>query len=172
MHITFSVNANTDQEARLVQKCVYEALCGSYAVTRRGGEDSFAGSGVVRTEIVQLGAVESKPAKTDEATTSKLKIEIDTSEVDAALEKVEALGKAYWRSQIASGSVEELQGFTTGYAIDPLESAINNTAALLADEVERMHERAESGRPAGRLAEVFGQYLDKLLAIQLERVRE
>ena len=53
-------------------------------------------------------------ASVGDKSSGSLKVEVDTSAIDSALEKIEALGKDYWRSQIASGSVEELQGFTTG----------------------------------------------------------
>ena len=95
-----------------------------------------------------------------------LKVEVDTSAIDSALEKIEALGKDYWRSQIASGSVEELQGFTTGYAIDPLESAIE----LI---VRMMDERMASDRsPSINVGSMLMGHLEELLAEQLRRVTD
>lgn len=97
-----------------------------------------------------------------------LKIEIDTSEVDAALEKVEALGKAYRGPQLLSGtvSVEAVQGFTAGYAIDPLESAIE----LI---VRMMDERMASDRsPSLNVGVMLMGHLEELLAEQLRRVTD
>ena len=95
-----------------------------------------------------------------------LKIEVDTSGVDLALEKLDALGKAYWRSRIASGSVEELQGFTTGYAIDPLGSAIE----LI---VRMMDERMASDRsPSLNVGSMLMGHLEELLAEQLRQVTD
>lgn len=73
-------------------------------------------------------------------TLGSLKIDIDTSEFDSALGKVEAL-----------------QGFTTGYAIDPLESAIT-TAAQTANEVQ------------GLTALILQSHLKDLCAIQKKKL--
>ena len=73
-------------------------------------------------------------------TVGSLKIEIDTSDVDSALGKVEAL-----------------QGFTTGYAIDPIESAITN-AAQAANEVE------------GLTAVILQEHLKQLCEMQRRRL--
>lgn len=95
-----------------------------------------------------------------------LKIEVDTSAIDSALEKIEALGKDYWRGQIASGSVEGLHGFTTGYAIDPLESAIE----LI---VRMMDERMASDRsPSLNVGVMLMGHLEELLAEQLRQVTD
>ena len=101
-----------------------------------------------------------------------LKIEVDTSGVDLALEKLDALGKAYWRSRIASGSVEELQGFTTGYAVDPPESAIESTTRIMREEGEHAADiaRTLSDRPTTSLYRAMGEHLDKLLALQIRRL--
>lgn len=98
-----------------------------------------------------------------------LKVEVDTSAIDSALEKIEALGKDYWRSQIASGSVEELQGFTTGYAIDPLESAIDQALRLLRDERE-----SEAGHKGIKTVacQRLESHLNELLALQLKQLSE
>lgn len=95
-----------------------------------------------------------------------LKIEVDTSAIDSALERIEALGKDYWRSRIASGSVEELQGFTTSYAIDPLGSAIE----LI---VRMMDERMASDRsPSLNVGSMLMGHLEELLAEQLRQVTD
>ncbi|WP_050508101.1 hypothetical protein [Pseudomonas syringae] len=148
MRLTLSLNAETQKLGRKMIKKLIGVLGGSYTpVLIAEDMQVISTSGGVRIDS-----------------------EYDLRELPVD----DPAGLAYWEKQLGMGAVNEdaLQGCVTGFAIDPLESAINNTAALLADEVERMHERAESGRPAGRLAEVFGQHLDKLLAIQLERVRE
>lgn len=93
-----------------------------------------------------------------------LKVEVDTSAIDSALEKIEALGKDYWRSQIASGSVEELQGFTTGYAIDPLESAIEMAARLVSEHV------TGSAPTCMTVLSVMTGHLELLLELQLKRL--
>lgn len=109
-------------------------------------------------------------ASVGDKSSGSLKVEVDTSAIDSALEKIEALGKDYWRSRIASGSVEELQGFTTGYAIDPLESAIDQVVRLLRDEHQQM---ADAGaKQDSALCDRLGTHLDALLAIQLERVTD
>ena len=104
-----------------------------------------------------------------------LKVEVDTSAIDSALEKIEALGKDYWRSQIASGSIEELQGFTTGYTVDPLESAIESTTQIMRDEYAQLVDLSKpNGGEVGE-SSVFArmaQHLDKLLALQLKRLSE
>ena len=95
-----------------------------------------------------------------------LKVEVDTSAIDSALERIEALGKDYWRSRIASGSVEELQGFTTGYDIDPLWSAIE----LI---VRMMDERMANDRsPSLNVGSMLMGHLEELLAEQLRRVTD
>ena len=97
-----------------------------------------------------------------------LKVEVDTSAIDSALEKIEALGKDYWLRKISSGtaSVEAVQGFTTGYAIDPLESAIE----LI---VRMMDERMASDRsPSLNVGVMLMGHLEELLAEQLRRVTD
>lgn len=84
----------------------------------------------------------------------------------------EGLGrdKAYWQSRTSpvAASVEALQGFTTGYAIDPLEQAIESTVRALRDEHQQMADAGAKQDTA--LCNRLGTHLDALLAIQLERV--
>ena len=103
-----------------------------------------------------------------------LKVEVDTSAIDSALEKIEALGKDYWRSRIASGSIEELQGFTTGYTVDPLVSAIESTTQIMREEGAHMADiaRTLSDRPTTSLYRAMGEHLDKLLALQLKQLKQ
>ncbi|MQT83973.1 hypothetical protein GHN92_05240 [Pseudomonas sp. FSL R10-2964] len=110
-------------------------------------------------------------ASVGDKSSGSLKVEVDTSAIDSALEKIEALGKDYWRSRIASGSVEELQGFTTGYAIDHLESAIESTARVMRDERDRAVGLLLTTLTGGTLKR-FGDHLDKLLALQLKQLSE
>lgn len=84
--------------------------------------------------IFSLREQVSKPAES----IGTLVFDIDTSGIDAAtakLKELEEAGERYWASRLDSGSLsaEELQGFTTGYAVDPLESAINNTVSAATD---------------------------------------
>lgn len=76
-----------------------------------------------------------------------LKIEVDTSDVDLALGKVEAL-----------------QGFTTGYAIDPLESAIEMAARLVSEHV------TGSAPTCMTVLSVMTGHLELLLELQLKRL--
>ena len=68
----------------------------------------------------------------------------------------------------AEQSIEVLSGFTTGYAIDPLESAITTTVGMLRDEHQQMTEAGVKEDTA--LCDRLGSHLDSLLAIQIERV--
>ena len=113
-------------------------------------------------------------ASVGDKSSGSLKVEVDTSAIDSALEKIEALGKDYWRSRIASGSVEELQGFTTGYAIDHLESAIESTTRIMREEGEHAADiaRTLSDRPTTSLYRAMGEHLDRLLALQLKQLNE
>lgn len=86
---------------------------------------------------------------------SSMKIDIDTSDMDAVVGKVDAL-----------------QGFTTGFALDPLEQAIESTARIMRDECEdsvMMHTMV-SDVPLSDLYRRMSTHLDALLAIQIERV--
>lgn len=87
---------------------------------------------------------------------SSMKIDIDTSDIDAVVGKVEAL-----------------QGFTAGFALDPLEQAIESTARILRDEREecsvQMHTMV-SAVPLSDLYRRMSGHLDVLLAIQIERL--
>jgi hypothetical protein len=102
-----------------------------------------------------------------------LKIEVDTSGVDLALEKLDALGRDYWLRNISSGtaSVEAAQGFTTGRAIDPLESAIESTARVMRDERDRAVGLLLTTLTGGTLKR-FGDHLDDLLALQIKQLSE
>lgn len=71
---------------------------------------------------------------------SSLKVEVDTSDIESALSKVEAL-----------------QGFTEGFRLDPLEQAIEQSTRLI-------------GETEGSLAVRFSLHLDALLAEQLKLV--
>ena len=78
-----------------------------------------------------------------------LKIEIDTLDTDSA-----------------PGQVEALHGIATGYAINPLESAIQSTVQMLNDGFANPEE--SSSLAAMRLQ----CHLDKLLALQLKKLAE
>lgn len=82
---------------------------------------------------------------------SSMKIDIDTSDIDAVVGKVEAL-----------------QGFAAGFALDPLEQAIESTVRMLRDEHQQMAEVGAKEDTA--LCDRLGAHLDALLAIQIERV--
>jgi energy-coupling factor transporter ATP-binding protein EcfA2 len=85
-----------------------------------------------------------------------LKIEIDTSDTDSAL-----------------GQVEALQGFTTGYATDPLESAISSTLAAIRDERESgsgLSLNDHFNRDA--TLSILGGHLIRLLELQVTQLNE
>ncbi|MCK9740035.1 hypothetical protein LT697_00555 [Pseudomonas syringae pv. syringae] len=66
--------------------------------------------------------------------------------------------------------VEALQGFTSGFMLDPLEQAIESTVRMLRDEHQQMKDMdAIQDKP---LSDRLGAHLDALLAIQLQRVSE
>ena len=71
---------------------------------------------------------------------SNLKVEVDTSDIESALSRVEAL-----------------QGFTEGFALDPLEQAIDQSVRLV-------------GETEGELAVRLSRHLDALLDEQLKLV--
>ena len=90
----------------------------------------------------------------------------------------EGLGrdKAYWQSRTSpvAASVEALQGCITGYAIDPLESAIESTTRIMREEGEHAADiaRTLSDRPTTSLYRAMGEHLDRLLALQLKQLNE
>lgn len=85
-------------------------------------------------------------------TVGSLKIEIDTSS--------------------ATGQVEALQSFTTGYAVDPIESAIELVVRLLGDERDRLREAHAKSGEGGFLVDCLGSHLERLLVFQLKRLAE
>ena len=167
MQVTISVLAGSSQEGGRVVGRAIEGLRGSYAVEFLNDERSINRDGSTVTLTYDVTPLKAE-TRNEGQTVSKLKIEIDTSEVDAALEKVEALGKAFWEPQLSSGtvSVEAVQGLTTGYTVDPLESAIE----LI---VRMMDERMASDRsPSLNVGVMLMGHLEELLAEQLRRVTD
>jgi energy-coupling factor transporter ATP-binding protein EcfA2 len=71
---------------------------------------------------------------------SSLKVEVDTSDIESLVSKVEAL-----------------QGFTAGFRLDPLEQAIDQAVRL-------------AGEAEGELAVKLGCHLEALLGEQWKRV--
>ncbi|GFM73593.1 hypothetical protein PSCICL_45850 [Pseudomonas cichorii] len=90
---------------------------------------------------------------------STIKIDVDTSAIDTATGKLEALqGCALSSVGAALGS----------FSLDPLESAIQSTASMLRDERESMVDQQGTPTPLSlRLA----SHLGDLLAEQLARVK-
>ncbi len=83
---------------------------------------------------------------------STLKIDVDTSAIDTA-----------------TGKLEALQGFALGsVGLDPLESAIQSTASMLRDERESLAVQQDIQTP---LLLRLSSHLDELLAEQLARVK-
>jgi len=80
-------------------------------------------------------------------------------------------GKEYWQSQLNSGSVavEALQGCVTGYAINPLESAIDQVVRLLREERE-----SEAGQKGIKTVacQRLESHLNDLLALQLRTLKD
>ncbi len=85
---------------------------------------------------------ECRPA--EHSATETLKIEVDKSGISSALESIQ-------------GCVQ----------LDHLESAIASTAALIADERDRLN---EAGLQSGSLASALMEQMNRLLAIQVEQV--
>ena len=98
-----------------------------------------------------------------EPTVSTLKIDVDTSDIDSTLGKLDLL----------SGAVgyAELGNALRAYTFDPLESAIEVTTRLLTDEHERLKEAPANGVKSGAvLLDRLGGHLDDLLSLQLKRL--
>lgn len=72
----------------------------------------------------------------------------------------------YWQQHLSSGSVntDEVQGCMTGYAIGPLESAIESTIRIID---ERM---ASDRSPSLSISSMLVGHLEELLAEQLRRL--
>ena len=177
MQVTISVLAGSSQEGGRVVGRAIEGLRGSYAVEFLNDERSINRDGSTVTLTYDVTPLKAE-TRNEGQTVSKLKIEIDTSEVDAALEKVEALGKAFWEPQLSSGtvSVEAVQGLTTGYTVDPLESAIQSTVQAIRDEREAIVAlKASSAVEIVKISDtplyiVLSGHLDKLLELQLKQL--
>jgi len=60
----------------------------------------------------------------------------------------------------------EIAAKIEGFAMDPLESAINNIAGMIADDRERLHELGLPGEQ--KLSDVLGAHLERLLSMQLQ----
>ncbi|WP_370683161.1 hypothetical protein AB9V60_20750 [Pseudomonas syringae pv. atrofaciens] len=68
----------------------------------------------------------------------------------------------------ADPKVEALQGFATGFMLDPLEQAIESTVRMLRDEHQHMKDtRAKQFSP---LSDRLGAHLDALLTLQIQLV--
>ena len=92
---------------------------------------------------------------------SRLKVEVDTSHIDAALVKAEALS-------VATAGLESGQAVEGCFVIDPLESAIQSTVSILRDE--RESQAFPSDWPATLYAR-FDNHLDELLRMQLDKLK-
>ncbi|WP_240164784.1 hypothetical protein [Pseudomonas lactis] len=115
-----------------------------FNLTERGLTDAKASSGEIKSALRAAG----EPVAESLAT---LKIDVDTSSIDAAVCKVEAL-----------------QGFATGFVLDPLEQAVESTVRMLRDEHQQVADtNAKQDTP---LCDRLGTHLDALLAIQINRV--
>ncbi|RXT63056.1 hypothetical protein [Pseudomonas syringae] len=64
--------------------------------------------------------------------------------------------------------IEALQGFASGFMLDPLEQAIESTVRMLRDEQQCM--RDVGAKELSPLTTRLGAHLDALLAIQIKRV--
>ena len=115
------------------------------------------------------------------STLGTLSFDIDTSAIENATAKLKEslealeLSRQYWGGRLGSGvaSVEALQGCVTGFAIDPLESAIESTTRIMRDEYAQLVDLSKpNGGEVGE-SSVFArmaQHLDKLLALQLKQL--
>lgn len=116
------------------------------------------------------------------STLGTLSFDIDTSAIEHATAKLKEslealeLSRQYWDGRLGSGvaSVDALQGCVTGYAIDPLEAAIESTTRIMREEGEHAADiaRTLSDRPTTSLYRAMGEHLDKLLALQLKQLNE
>ena len=117
------------------------------------------------------------------STLGTLSFDIDTSSIDVAaakLKELEEAGKRYWGSQLERGGVnmEAVQGCVTGYAIDPLESAIQSTLKAIRDEREAIVAlKANSAVEIVKISDTplyiaLSGYLDNLLALQFKQLSE
>ncbi len=115
------------------------------------------------------------------STLGTLSFDIDTSAIEHATAKLKEslealeLSRQYWDGRLGSGvaSVDALQGCVTGYAIDPLEAAIESTARVMRDERESMAQISMTvggDIPSTSLHSRMGEHLDKLLALQLKKL--
>jgi energy-coupling factor transporter ATP-binding protein EcfA2 len=83
---------------------------------------------------------------------TNLKVELDTTDIDASISRVEAL-----------------QGCASSFLLDPLEQAIESTVRMLRDEHQQMADAKASQDTA--LSDRLGAHLDTLLVTQLSRVK-
>lgn len=93
---------------------------------------------------------------------SSMKIDIDTSDIDAAIGKVEAL----------RGDFGPELHYSTA-KLDPLEQAIQCAAQVMRDEQSAMAEISQALNgdiPSSLVYKRMGSHLDELLAAQLRRV--
>lgn len=143
MQIVIKVSSATHAGGSKAIKCALDALGLAYSVEFLGDERSFCGSGSSITSTCQLK--------------------------DLPVDDLDPAGLAYWEKQLSSEvvSVEALEGCVTGYAIDPLESAIESTVRLLREERE-----SEAGQKGIKTVacQRLESHLDKLLALQLKQL--
>lgn len=66
--------------------------------------------------------------------------------------------------------LEALQGFASGFMLDPLEQAIESTVRMLRDEHQHMRDMGAEHDTS--LSDRLGSHLDALLAIQTKRVSD
>lgn len=141
-----------------IKAAIYKALDGEFSEAAKW---SFPD----RSTSVEI----SGPAR--ELSLQVMSVSIDNDQLDSPPQE----SNEYWRHQLSSGvaSVEALQGCVTGYAIDPLEAAIESTTRVMRDERESMAQVSMTvggDIPSTSLYGRMGEHLDKLLAIQIERV--
>ena len=149
MRLTISLNAETQKLGRKMIKKLVGVLGGSYTP-------------VLIAEDMQVIS-----------TSGGVRIDSEYDLRELPVDDLDPAGLAYWQKQLGVGAVDEdaLQGCVTGYAIDPLESAIDQAVRLLSDERDRLHEigigESESGK--GLLIKL-GTHLNDLMSLQLKRL--
>ncbi|AHG39710.1 hypothetical protein N018_05410 [Pseudomonas syringae CC1557] len=67
-----------------------------------------------------------------------------------------------------ASKVEAIQGFASGFMLDPLEQAIESTVRMLRDEHQQMKD--VDAEQDTSLSDRLGSHLDALLVIQIQRV--
>lgn len=102
-------------------------------------------------------------------------------EIKEGLRSCSASREAYWAHAVGSAplyarveALTAIQGEAISFSLDPLEQAIESTARIMRDELERMAEISlplGGDIPSSTLYSRLGTHMEQLLAEQLKRVQ-